>query len=290
RARALRDNAKSIRGSFSAFASAPFESEACLVYSKDDARVICEQPLSEALDWKPVEWARAGYDRELAKWFAPFVAFNVNADVKSAESVDLDKYGAVSLPLYQMADPDFVERVDAWVRKGGHLILGYRAGARDMRNWNIREPLPGLFEEMAGIRIPRFAALGSREIGIRVGAFPAKGGVWADLIEPVAARTIAEWSDGRVFYSGLPCATANAHGRGTVWYIGTSPDARGTFLLYRKILKEAGLEPRFRGVGIEVVERRTSDGGRVKVVLNHTERRRRVMGRRIEPYGWAVLE
>ena len=44
-----------------------------------------------------------------------------------------------------------------------------------------------------------------------------------------------------------------------------------------------------RGMGVEVVERRTVDGGTVKVVLNHNARSVRALGRRIGPYGLAVI-
>lgn len=290
RASALFRNMAEAKKAFSSFASVPFESSACLVYSKDDARVIREQHLSEGLSMRATDWANAGYDIELAKWFAPYVLFNINADVKSTTSVDLSKYRMISLPLYQMADADFVKRLDEWVRSGGHLVLGYRAGARDARNWNVGEPLPGLFADMAGLRVPRFESLNKGKVGISLGPIPAKGEVWADLIEPTTARTIARYRDRRKFYSGMPCATVNEHGKGKVWYIGTSLDSTGLFLMYRKILRAARMDPRFHGYGVEVVERRSRDGRMVKIAMNHNPKPRRVLGRRLGPYGWTVVE
>jgi beta-galactosidase len=289
RARVLGDNMRKAQGPFSRFASTPMESPACLVYSKDDARALSEQYLSRGLYLKPVDWAQAGYDMEIAKAFAPYVVFNVNADVKSVDSVDLAKYKIISLPLYQMADPEFVRRLDSWVQKGGQLVLGFRAGARDMRNWNTTERLPGLFAEMAGIRVPRFESLNKGYAGIRIGLVPAKGEVWADIIEPTGAKPIAFYRDKRKFYSGAPCATVNERGAGKVWYVGTSPDAIGMFLLYRRILKEAKVGAKFHGMGVEVIERRTDEGGTVKVLLNHNARPKRVLGKTIGPYGWAVI-
>ncbi len=289
RARVLRENLLAVKTPFSRFASVPMECPACLVYSKDDARVLTEQYLSKGLYLKPVEWAQAGYDMEMIKWFAPYVVFNVNADVKSVDTVEVDRYKVISLPLYQMADPELVERLDAWVARGGHLVLGYRCGARDARNWNVASALPGLFSEMAGIMVPRFESLNAGRAGIKVGLLPAKGEVWADIIEPLTAKPIATWADRRKFYSGLPCATVNARGEGKVWYIGTSPDAFGIFLLYRRILREAKVGASFRGMGIEVIERRTEEGGTVKVVLNHNAKAKRVLGRRLRPFGWEVI-
>jgi Beta-galactosidase C-terminal domain len=42
-------------------------------------------------------------------------------------------------------------------------------------------------------------------------------------------------------------------------------------------------------MGVEVIERRTDEGGTVKVVLNHNAKAKRVLGTRIEAYGWAVI-
>ncbi len=286
---ALSANAREAKAAFSSFASEPIESEACLVYSKDNLRVLSDQYLSKGLYLKPVEWAQAGVDMELVKCFAPFVVFNVNADVKSAASVELSRYKVISLPLHQMADPRFAAELEAWVRTGGHLVLGYRAGARDMRNWNASETLPGPFAGMAGIRVPRFESLGELSVGIRIGPIRAKGGVWADIVEPAGAKVVARYADRRKFYSGLPCATMNALGSGAVWYIGTSLDPIGIFILYRRILKAAGVEPRFLGMGVEAIDRKTKEGKTVKVVLNHNAQPRRALGRRIPGYGWAVI-
>jgi len=289
RARVLRDNIRAVKEPFARFASTPLESLACLVYSKDDARVLTSQYLSKGLSMKPTDWTEAGYDMEMAKWFAPYVVFNVNADVKSVESVEIEKYSIISLPLYQMADPELVARLDAWVKKGGRLVLGYRTGTRDMRNWNSSEVLPGPFAEMAGVRVPRFESLNKGFARIKIGGIPAKAEVWADIIEPTTARPIAVYADRRKFYSGKPCATVNRRGEGMVWYIGASPDPAAIFLLYRKILKEAKVGAKFRGMGVEVIERRTEDGDKVKIVLNHNAKVKRVLGQRIEPFGWAVI-
>ncbi|MBL8967157.1 MAG: beta-galactosidase trimerization domain-containing protein, partial [Spirochaetaceae bacterium] len=294
RGRALRATAARAKAELSRLASVPVESEACLVYSKDDARVLREQYLSKGLYVGEAPWMQAGYDLELAKWFAPYVAFNVNADVKTPASIDVERYSAISLPLHQMADPDFVARLEAWVRHGGVLVLGYRAGARDGRNWNVKATLPGLFSELAGVRVPRYESLNRSRTRLSLkglpGLVPARAEVWADLVEPTTAEPIAWYSGREKHYRGAVAATVNRHGRGKVYYLGTSPDQVAMFFLYRRILKAAGLEPRFCGSKIEVVERRTDEGARVRIALNHSPKSRRVLGRRLPPWGWAVVD
>jgi beta-galactosidase len=264
-------------------------SPVCIGYSKDDARVLREQYLSKGLYLKAAPYAQAGYDLELARWFAPFATFGINADVKPVGSIDLKSYKIISLPLYQMADPEVVGRLAEWVERGGCLVLGYRAGARDLNNHSVSQILPGIFQKLAGIRVPRFESLNMTQVALRIGLAPARGQVWADIIELDTARVAATWTDRRKFYRGHPAVTVNTVGRGQVWYIGTSLNPAGIFLLYRRILTGCGLKFHFSGPHLERITRRTVDGRDHTVLLNHSARACAVAGRRIGPWDWQVI-
>ena len=295
RERAIVRNMAEKSADFSRFAGVPLEAEACLVYDRDSSRLLREQPLSLGLELRPAPYLQVGYDVELTRYFAPFALFNVNADVKSVRSVDLSRYKIVSLPLYELADPGFVERLERWVRAGGTLVLGWRAGARTLSERNIDEPLPGLFSDLAGHRVLSFESLGKGSVPLALAPpvlpfpvpaalLPAKGEVWAEILEPTKARVVARYRSRKKSYSGKPAMTVNAYGSGRVWYFGTSPDAAATFLLYRHILREAGLRPRFLGLGVEAVRRRTTDGGEVDLFMNHGAKPRLVAGSRLGPW------
>jgi beta-galactosidase len=164
-----------------------------------------------------------------------------------------------------------------------------RADARDEHNHAVREELPGLFQKMAGLKVKRFESLNNTKVGIRIGAIPAKGEVWADIVEPINAKPIAWYFDRKKHYSGAPAITEHPFGRGRVYYFGTSPGPLGIFLLFRRILKDAGLDPTFRGPGIEVLKRKGRDGRPNEIILNHTGRAWYVKGQRLEPYGVRIL-
>lgn len=270
-------------------ASVPAKNPACLVCAKDDARVLREQYLSKGLHFSPVPFVQAGYDVEAAKWFAPYAVFGVGADIASSRSVCLDDYRLVSLPLHQMADPAFVTRLTDWVERGGTLVLGYRAGARDMDDRSVSRTLPGEFSALAGVRVPRFESLNEGSARIRVGLMPAKGTVWADLIEPTGASVVARWTDRSKFYRSCPAVTVNRVGKGSVWYLGTSLDPAGMFFVYRRILRSAGLRARFAGPDAERVRRADASGREFDILLNHSPRARRVSGVALGPWDWKVV-
>ena len=287
RYRAIRNNIESTRDLFNRVAGEPVTSRACLVYDMDNIRVIKRQYLSKGLLFKPAPYIQLGYAMELARHFAPYTLFNINTDVRTPASINLINYRVISLPLYQMADPVFVESVREWVRDGGTLILGWRTGTRDLNNHSVTMELPGLFAEMAGVKVREFEALGESKVKIRMGLIPAKGEIWADILEPGTAEVLARYTDKKKYYRGRPCITVNHYGNGRVYYLGTSPGELGLFFLYRKIFREAGMKPKFYGKGIEVVRRTTVEGREINIVLNHTPKNKRVLGVRVAPYGTA---
>jgi len=289
RLRVLADMMRRAKAELSPLASERVRSPVCVAYAKDDARLLREQYLSKGLYLAASPTVQAGYDREFATWYAPYATLGVGADIASVRSLDLDAYRVLSLPLYQMADPELVERLGPWVEAGGTLVLGYRAGARDLRNWSVSEPLPGAFRGLAGVKVPRFESLNETESALRVGLVPGTGRVWADIIEPEGAEPVATWTDRAKFYRGAPAATVNRVGKGSVWYLGTSLSPLPMLSLYRRILKGAGLAPRFVGADIEAVERVDENGKAWRLVLNHSAKPRRAYGARLPPWGWAKL-
>jgi beta-galactosidase len=287
----LTENISEHQRDFARFTNQPMRSEACLLYDKDNSRIVKEQFLSRGLVNSPSEYMQVGYDVELTRHFAPYVIFNINADVKSVQSVKLEGYKIVSLPVYQMTDPQFVERIEKWVYAGGTLVLSWRTGTRDQKNWATPQELPGLFTNLAGIKIHEFESLNLTKVGIRLKWLPLtlKGEVWADILEPISAKSLGWYSDHRKAYSGAPCITVNSFGKGTVYYVGTSLDSMGIFSLYRKIFKRAGLNPEFLGLGVEAVHRTTADGKIVQVILNHNPVARWVKGKRIPAFGMRIV-
>jgi beta-galactosidase len=277
------------RASYEGWLSAKPEARACVLHDRANAWLLRDQQLSTGLSDKPASFMETGYDREVARACAPFVLHNVPFDLRPSEGFDPSPYALISLPLYQMADPALAERLGAWVKCGGVLVLGYRSGSRDRENAAWPGPLPGPFAEMAGIEVRAFEALGRNKLKGRRGIIPLEFENWVDIVEPHEAEVLARVSDRRKWYSGAPLLTRNAWGGGAVYYLASSPGALAILLLYRRIMGEAGLKPRFKGVGVEIVERKRADGSLARFILNHSPRARRVMGRRLPPWGSAVL-
>ena len=287
----IQSNISTNQSLYSAFANVPFESQACLLYDKDNSLIIKDQFLSKGIYMAPNEYMQVGYDYELTRAFAPYVIFNINADVKSVQQVDLEKYKMISLPLYQMTDSNFVKRLTTWVEQGGVLILGWRSGTRDEKNWATNKELPGEFAELAGVKIHDFESLNLTKTKIRLKGIPLSfnGEIWADVLEPESAHSLGWYVSRKKDYHSKPCITENKFGKGRVYYVGTSLGPLGIFLLYRKIFRSCGLNPHFYGMGIEVIHRKDVMGRNIDVILNHNPKARMLAGVRVPGFGMKII-
>jgi beta-galactosidase len=286
----IKENILTKSADYQRFVGTPFPAEACLLYDKDNMRMLRDQYLTEGLLMEPAPFLRTGYDYELVRSFAPFVIYGINADVKSAREVDLAPYKLVSLQLYQLADKDVVQKLAAWVKQGGHLVLGWRTGVRDSENRAIDTAAPGLFSELAGVEVESFESLNKTKVKVKLGLIPAKGENWAEALRLTTARPLAHYNDKKKPYHKQVCVAVNSYGKGKVYYVGTSLNEIGLFFFYRKVLKDAGLKPKFYGKGIEVIKRQDQDGKEISVILNHNPRAKRVKGRRVDAFDMIVTD
>lgn len=249
-----------------------YKADVALFHDIENSRNYKHQPLSDGLKMSPAPFAQVGYDIEMATWFAGTNVLNVNTHFLSVNSdVDLSKYKLITLPLYTMFEPEFVEKIKDYVSKGGILVLGYRAGIKDKNHWMEDTPVPGVFSEMAGVQVHLFEAPAVDKIGIRMGFWPLKGSKFCEILEPTTAKVVAKYSDSRKFYSGKPAITSNEYGKGTVYYVGTSLTPESMVIFYRNVLKKAKVRFQFLG---SKIERQYREGRNFtyEITMNHSSK------------------
>ncbi len=265
------------------FVDEPLPADAVVVHDIDNARNLKIQPMSKGLRFSPVPYVDVGYDIEMGTWFSGLNVLNVNAHVRPASHVDLSQYKLALLPLYWVADPEFVHHVDAFVRNGGVLVLGYRAGLKDLDGWMHDSQVPGPFTEMAGVRVRQFEAVGEQKVKLRFRALPGAGSKICELLEPTTAEVVARYTDKRKFYRGQPAITRNEYGRGVVYYVGTSLTPISNLLFYRRVLREAQIPFRFLGSQVERIQRKGKSRD-YEILMNHSGKPAFAGFTRLKPY------
>ncbi len=220
-----------------------------------------------AANFDPVE--------ELVDFYRPLRAGAQGVDVV-APTADLNRYKLVVAPALNVLPQATADRLIAYVKQGGHLVLGPRSGMKNEYDalWPQRQPGP--LEELLGGRVQEFYALDAPiTTTSAAGAAEGKGAVWAEMLvsQQQATTVVAKYttSPGSAgWLDGQPAILTRRVGKGRVTYVGFWPDASTLEALTTGWLKDAGVAALLPGVPADVeVCVREGSGRRVFILINH---------------------
>lgn len=141
----------------------------------------------------------------------------------------LKDYELLIFPHAMVVTKEQAQLLSEYVRNGGKLILGCRAGLKTAEGHMTTAPLPGVFREMCGCEVAEFTATPPDEQNIRITArpggkvsFDAAAEVFCDWLEIHAADVdlLAEYSGN--YYQGAPALLAHPWGNGFVFTYGST--------------------------------------------------------------------
>ncbi len=196
-----------------------------------------------------------------------------------APTADFSGYDVLIAPNLMMADQETIDKLHAFVRGGGRLVMDYRAGAKLMDNSMALTKLPGAYRELLGIEIEDYGIM-EAEMPNRVRfaetGQEAAANVWYDVIELNEAEAVAVYTSN--YFADAPAVTRRAYGEGAAYYLGTEPDAAGLGAALDLVSREAKLEPALTGLpaGVEAAARICADGKAIVFVINHTDDPQRI--------------
>ncbi|MEJ5197451.1 MAG: beta-galactosidase, partial [Anaerolineae bacterium] len=278
------DEAKQIGAEFKALSAeldgSEVAAEVGILYDYDSLWALETQPnTGDGFDYRAMA---AGWDAALAR-------LGVVADAVSIDA-DLARYKVLIAPSVHVCPPATAERLAAYVRNGGTLILGPRSGVKEEEGAIVDTLLPGLLREMAGCYVEEYDAFSQMpglEMRVRCPAnhlYRAHG--LADVLVPegdaVVTHTYADH-----YYAGKPAVVRHDYGRGRCFYVGTIMEADGLlgFLRYG-VLPGAGV-PTVADLppSVEVSYRRKGNQ-RYTFYLNHS---RAAVTMKLIRSGWELL-
>lgn len=161
--------------------------------------------------------------------YRPFWKLGVPVDVIESRA-SYDGYKLLVAPMLFLLEPGVVERLEAFVRAGGTLVLTYLSGIVDETNlvWRGGWPggglraLAGVWAEEIDVIDPnspqRIVAAKGNGLGL-AGEHPVRE--YCDRLHAETAQVLATYKTD--FYGGEPCLTVNRHGQGRVYYLGARP-------------------------------------------------------------------
>ena len=214
-------------------------------------------------DYEPwpifVAWHRA---------FAPSVA---GLDVLRGTS-GLARYRMVIAPALHILGQGDADRLIAYVRGGGHLVLGPRSGAKDQTSSLWRAGQPGPLADLLGAHVDQSEVLtGPLALEGSLGALTAK--VWAERLSADAPglETIARYAPGDGWLDRAPAVVSRKVGKGRITYVGAMLDDASLAHLAAWAAGKAGSKPLWPDIPAGVtVTAREGAGRRSYIAINWT--------------------
>lgn len=206
-------------------------------------------------DWNN-RWALEGskgprqekyYEETVREHYRAIRSFGINVDVIDEEQ-SLEAYRLIAAPMLYLVKPGLARRLEAFVERGGVLLLTYFSGIVDEQDLCFTGGFPGPFRELAGIWAEELDVLYPKEHNRLLftkdnslqlaGEFICRD--YCEVIHLETAGTEAVYGDS--WYAKEPVLTSHAVGEGKVWYLAARAEEDCLKLLYGRLLQAAGVE------------------------------------------------
>jgi beta-galactosidase len=218
------------------------------------------------------------YARAVGEFHASLWKLSVPCDVVGQEE-NLSRYKVVAAPWLYMVKQGTADRLEAFVKGGGVLVLSYFSGMANESDLCFQGGFPGPLRKMAGIWAEEMDSLREDQSNRLI---PAKGNrlgisgeygvnTFCGLIHAEGAEVLAAYGDD--WYAGRPALTRNAYGKGAVYYLAARTEPRFLDVFMKALAAEAGLasswpEPLPYGVNAQT---RYKNGKKYTFLMNFNE-------------------
>ncbi|KAB7646591.1 cellulase family glycosylhydrolase [Polymorphobacter fuscus] len=244
--------------------------------AKASAALAGTQPVSPVaiLQDYPSRWAidfqlhHRDYDQieVLLDYYRPLKDALGAVDIVEAAAAPLAGYKLVVAPNLNIITDAMATRLTAYVRGGGHLILGPRSGLKDEFNRLETRRQPGPLADLLGGQVEQFHALDEA-----IEAGDGKAVVWAEQLSPAAPDTdvLLRYGKANGWLDGKPAVISRRAGKGRITYVGALVDDAVMKRLIDTALRDAGVTRAF-AVPADVELMTREGGGRtITILVNH---------------------
>ena len=242
-------------------------SQVALLYSYDSHWAIQFQKHTEKYD-----------DVVLLKsYYSALRKLSQSVDVVSAFA-PLESYQLVAAPSLNVIPNDLADHLLAYVRNGGHLVLGPRSGMKDEFNALLPQRQPGYLLDALGARVEQYYAL-EKDFPVSGAWGNGQVSIWAEQLKSQApgSEVLLKYGKSNGWLDDQPAVITRAYGKGRITYVGAVLDDKLMASAVEWMTQKSGVKPVFGPVpaGVEV-SRRVGPGKQVFVLVNYASENRRV--------------
>ena len=202
--------------------------------------------------------------------YLPITRMGLRPDVIDSGK-DLSGYKVLVSPMVMsLEDRDLPQRIEAWVREGGHWVVGPMTDIRNSIGAHYRDRAMGCVEELTGCQL--VASIPDSGVVVKSrwsDGSPMSANYWQQLYTPAEnGQVLASVTEGYAPIVGTALVQKVPCGKGAIWLLGTDPDPADLQKLMAMVCADAGIQvPETTGT-VTVIPR--SGNGRKGLILMET--------------------
>ena len=160
-------------------------------------------------------------------------------DIVDPNVAPLENYKFVVAPSLNVIPQALADKLVAYVRQGGHLLLGPRSGMKDEYNALNTQRQPGPLVDALGGRVEQYYAL---DAPVKLADASGSADIWGEHLSTAAPDSKIElrYGAGNGWLEGKAAMISRKLGKGSISYLGTLPDEALTHDLLARAAHEAG--------------------------------------------------
>jgi beta-galactosidase len=224
-----------------------------------------------------IQWQKhnKNYDpvAEIVSYYRPLRAISQSIDIV-APTAPLSDYKLVVAPGLNVLSDAAAKNLMAYVKQGGHLVLGQRSAMKDDDNALQTERQPGPLVDLLGGRVEQYYAL-MDPVPLRGQWGTGEGKLWAELLSTKASdvEVLERYGKSNGWLDGQPAAITRKVGKGRITYIGAWMDDAGMVAAAKWMTSVSGVKPVLPAVpdGVDVYPR-YGNGKAVYILVNFAKR------------------
>jgi beta-galactosidase len=175
-----------------------------------------------ALDFQPHN-DQINYQRVLFNYYRALSRLGISVDLVPIDK-DLAEYRLVIAPILYLTDQELVNRLEAYVARGGAIVFGPRSGFKTVSNLVSEQSLPGALRSLVGGWVSDWQSLPDDvnfPFRSDIHGLRGEAGNWIEAIHPdenEGVKILARYLGGPL--AGSAAITEHAYGAGVTYYIG----------------------------------------------------------------------
>jgi beta-galactosidase len=218
--------------------------------------------------------ARENYNDVLRPVYDALYRMNVGIDFVDPSSSNFEKYRLLIVPALYAAPDALLERLNRFVKDGGHVVYTFKSGFSDEHVKVRTTPQPGLIGEACGVSYTQFTI--PRNVSI-TSAFPLQKGndavrYWMELLTPTTAQVLARYD--HPVWSQYAALTENRYGKGLATYLGFMPSDELLAKILEDAVRKAGLWGADQDLAFPIITKSGTnrEGKTVRYYFNYSPR------------------